>query len=143
MIHRLRVAHVWLPAGRKGRPLERDPKYRPEAFTVTGAPLSKMRQTANVLDALAGIGEKILDLHVCAGQDAAFHSAQHGIAGNSILRRQLYHTLRMPFALPSAFPVVRLANNAYWRPLRLAWVQHRNLRNAILNCKGNRAEHFA
>ncbi|WP_127903591.1 GntR family transcriptional regulator [Solirhodobacter olei] len=107
-------------------------------------------------EALTELGEVVSALDLCFGAapgeveferyselNAGFHERLSGLAGSSVIKRELDRVTRLPFASPSAFLPDKADIVAFRRSLNVAQDQHRAMVAAIAGREGARAEALA
>ncbi|MCQ8781541.1 GntR family transcriptional regulator [Mangrovibrevibacter kandeliae] len=100
----------------------------------------RLDEVLDRLDAAFGPGPGDLDMDAYAAGNALFHDLVLDLSASPMVRRQVEHARRLPFASPSAFLEGQRDVAAFRRSLVAAQAQHRAIAEAILGREGARAE---
>lgn len=102
--------------------------------------LEAMRDAVGALDTVVDGDADRVDFTRYSDLNDTFHDALADMAASSVLRRQLDHVTRLPFASPGDFLSVQADDPAFLRSLFISQSQHRAVLEAIEAREGARAE---
>ena len=109
---------------------------------ITEAQAAHLHMLLDEMDIALDDGESRMDLDSYSELNAELHQLLAGLGGE-IVRREIEHVSRLPFASPNALLEQQLDMSAYRRSLLAAQEQHRALVHAIVGREGARAESLA
>ena len=107
---------------------------------VAPAKLDVMRETVAALDTVVGTDANDVNFARYSELNTQFHLALADMAQSSVLRRELEHVTRLPFAAPGDFLNIQSQDPRFLRSLFISQAQHRAVLEAIELGEGARAE---